>query len=101
MPCATLQRADKMAGVGGLAHELGHAFELGHPPGCDEGLPQTAKFTYNDGSFSSEAVNSVCDVYALMWLGFHWDYPETYLTDADKEVLNASPFLKHYIGDGQ
>ena len=68
--------------VGGLAHELGHAFGLHHPPGCDKGLPQ-------------------CDVDALMWIGFHWDYPETYLTDADKKVLKASPFFKYYIGEGQ
>ena len=61
--------------IGGLAHELGHVFGLSHPPGCDEGL-------------------SHCDVLALMWLGFYYNYPETYLTDEDVGILKSSPFIK-------
>ena len=61
--------------AGGLAHELGHTFGLIHPPGCDEGL-------------------SHCDTQALMWLGFYYNYPETYLTDEDVAILISSPFIK-------
>lgn len=60
--------------VGGLAHEIGHAFELEHPVGCDQGRPE-------------------CDTSALMWLGFYRDYPETHLTDVDKALLQDSPFF--------
>ena len=59
--------------IGGLAHELGHALGLPHPPGCDDGLPS-------------------CDHTALMWSG--WDtYPDTYLRDDDKAMLRDSPFI--------
>ena len=59
--------------VGGLAHELGHALGLLHPPGCDEGLES-------------------CDQEALMQVGYD-SYPDTYLTDADVATLMASPFI--------
>ncbi len=59
--------------VGGLAHELGHAFGLPHPPGCDEGL-------------------ETCDWDAMMQLGYT-KYPDTYLTDADVAALKASPWF--------
>ena len=58
---------------GGIAHELGHAFGLPHPPGCDEGLP-------------------TCDEPALMQNGYQ-TYPDTYLRDDDKASLRASPFI--------
>ncbi len=60
--------------IGGAAHELGHTFGLPHPPGCSEG--QTA-----------------CEDAALMWLGYTL-YPYTYLREAEKEVLRASPFFR-------
>ena len=63
--------------VGGTAHELGHAFGLPHPPGCDDGLPE-------------------CDSEALMWLGFD-NYPDTYLTDADIATLRDSRFLQYTL----
>ena len=75
--CGTEPRSE-YGWIGGLAHELGHALGLPHPPGCEEGLPS-------------------CDYDALMWAGLYWDYPETYLTDEDKAILQTSPFLKHRI----
>ena len=62
--------------VGGLAHELGHAFGLPHPPGCDENLDS-------------------CDFDALMKWGYYSDYPATYLTDDGKAHLRSSRFFHH------
>ena len=62
--------------IGGLAHELGHAFGLPHPPGCDEGLPS-------------------CDQEAMMQRGYV-TYPNTYLRDDDKAALRASPFITQH-----
>ena len=59
---------------GGVGHEIGHAFWLPHPPGCDEGLP-------------------TCDRGALMGNGYE-SYPNTYLRDDEKAVLRESPFIK-------
>jgi len=60
--------------IGGLGHELGHAFGLPHPPGCDA------------GNCSAEAYLS------LMFVGYAF-YPDTYFLDEDKERLEASPFF--------
>lgn len=60
--------------IGGLGHELGHAFYLPHPPGCDAGAPS-------------------CDSAALMWAGYA-SYPNTYLRDDEKAVLRTSVFLR-------
>ena len=65
--------------IGGLGHEIGHAFGLNHPAGCDEGL-------------------STCDNDTLMAAGY-WVYPDTYRTDDDKAILEKSPFLQHRIGE--
>ena len=59
--------------IGGLGHELGHAFGLPHPPGCDEGLP-------------------TCDDDALIASGYG-SYPETYLRADNKEFLIRSRFI--------
>jgi len=58
--------------VGGLGHELGHAFGLFHPPGCDNG--------------------GGCPSQPIMGLGYI-SYPNATLLDADKNILNASRFL--------
>ena len=60
--------------IGGLGHELGHAFGLPHPPGCDEGPPP------------------MCDRNALM-AGGYGDYPNTYLRPDNKEALLRSLFV--------
>ena len=60
--------------IGGLGHELGHAFGLPHPPGCDDGT----------------AVQ--CDTNALMWAGYA-NYPNTFLRADNKAVLLNSPFF--------
>jgi hypothetical protein len=57
--------------VGGLAHELGHAFKLPHPSGCQDSDPATD-----------------CPSDALLWLGFR-DYPETYLLPEDATLLGV------------
>lgn len=59
--------------VGGFGHELGHAFGLPHPPGCDQG-------------------SSSCDAPALMWGGFR-DYPDTYLRLDERDQLENTPFF--------
>jgi hypothetical protein len=60
--------------VGGLGHELGHAFGLPHPPGCDQGT-------------CSEFAR-----HSLMYLGYI-DYPNTYFLDEDKAALLATGFF--------
>ena len=62
--------------VGGLGHELGHTFNLPHPPGCDAGH-------CTGGSF---AANS------LMYFGYAF-YPNTYLLDENKTQLLATNFF--------
>jgi len=59
--------------VGGLGHELGHAFGLPHPPGCDNGL-------------------STCDFNDLMWTGYAL-YPATYLSASEQAILNQGAFF--------
>lgn len=60
--------------VGGLGHELGHAFGLPHPPGCDDGQPVT------------------CDSESIMFLGY-LSYPDTYFSANEKIALNNSAFI--------
>jgi hypothetical protein len=56
--------------VGGLGHELGHAFGLPHP------------------------ADTVRDADAIMWAGFYGKYPDkAYLTESDKKILLQSPFF--------
>ena len=59
--------------VGGLGHELGHAFGLPHPAEC-------------------EAQSPACPSQALMWLGY-LTYPDTFLLPDDRSTLLASRFI--------
>lgn len=62
--------------VGGLGHELGHAFGLPHPPSCD--------------GTSLSALT--CPSQTLMWLGY-LNYPSTHLLDVNKNQLKHSQFF--------
>ncbi len=52
--------------IGGLGHELGHAFDLDHPANCP---------------------GNNCPEKALMWLGYQ-NYPDAFLTTPDKAKLS-------------
>jgi len=60
--------------VGGLGHELGHAFGLPHPPECDP--VQTLS----------------CPSQSIMWFGY-FTYPDAFLTTDEKSFLEESPFF--------
>lgn len=62
--------------VGGLGHELGHTFDLPHPPDCDAGHCAGGSFAAN----------------SLMWTGYAF-YPNTYLLDENKTQLLATNFF--------
>jgi hypothetical protein len=62
--------------IGGLGHEIGHAFGLSHPPGCDQGACTGAQFAAT----------------SLMWAGYA-AYPTTHLLDDDESLLLASQFF--------
>lgn len=64
--------------IGGAGHEVGHSFDLPHPPGCD---PPT-----NNCQGGQTAVNS------LMWFGFI-AYPNTYFLPTDKTTLLNTGFF--------
>ncbi len=66
---------EKTRWLGGLGHELGHAFGLAHPRGCDDALS-----------------DQTCDGKALMWLGYI-DYPHTYLRQPEREFLLNHPAI--------
>jgi hypothetical protein len=63
--------------VGGLGHELGHSFDLPHPPGCDQN---------NTSLCGSHPYNS------LMYAGYA-SFSNTYLLDQDKSSLLATGFF--------
>ena len=56
-------------GVGAMAHELGHAFNLPHPPPGSPDWPRTV-------------------------MGEHWNYPKTGLSDSDRSILATSCFFR-------
>lgn len=59
--------------IGGLGHEIGHAFGLPHPASCEAGDPS-------------------CPGGTLMWLGY-LTYPNTDLLESDKALLNGSRYF--------
>lgn len=59
--------------IGGLGHELGHAFGVPHPPGC-------------------EPYTSECDDNSIMWTGYTF-YPYCYFSENEKDILLNSPFI--------
>jgi hypothetical protein len=69
--------------IGGLGHELGHAFGLPHPPGCDQGSCAGGTFAFN----------------SLMYFGFSL-YPNTYLLQEDKNHLLNTGFFTPLSLDG-
>ena len=82
LPCPDSLPRSAYGWIGGLAHEIGHAFGLPHPPGCEESL-------------------NTCDQGALMWWGYYWDYPETYLTKDDQAALQSSMHFHHRLERGE
>lgn len=62
--------------VGGFGHELGHTFDLPHPPGCDAG----------------HCAGGSLAAHSLMWTGYAL-YPSTYLLDENKTQLLATNFF--------
>ncbi len=60
--------------VGGVGHELGHAFGLPHPPGCVD----------------NDSATPCADT--LLWTGYA-AYPNTVLTPDEKARLVTSPFF--------
>jgi len=70
--------------IGGAGHELGHTFNIPHPPGCGGSGPN---YGCSGGAF---AANS------LMWVGYA-SYPNTYFLPEDKQILFASGFLYNSV----
>jgi hypothetical protein len=62
--------------IGGLGHELGHAFNLPHPAGCDGGHCNGGQYAY----------------LSLMFAGYGV-YPNTYFLDENKTQLLAGGFF--------
>ncbi len=61
------ENTNKNRWIGGIGHEVGHAFDLPHPNNQN---PQ-----------------------AIMWSGYS-NYPNCILQDSDRTILNASPFIR-------
>ncbi len=72
--CGDVNHMPTTRWVGGLGHEMGHAFGLPHPAGCDAGLP-------------------TCDANSIMWVGYA-AYPNTYFNAAERTQLLTSPFIR-------
>lgn len=72
--CGDVDNRPRSRWVGGLVHEMAHAFGVPHPPGCDAGLP-------------------TCDSNSIMWQGFY-RFPNTYLSSSERQLLLESPFIR-------
>jgi hypothetical protein len=67
--------------IGGAGHELAHAFNVPHPPGC--GSPGGC-------TGGSTASNSI------MWVGYAF-YPNTYFLPEDRQILFSSGFFYNTV----
>lgn len=67
--------------IGGVGHELGHAFYLPHGP-CWDGDPAT----------QCNESNRMYEYFALMYIGY-LTYPRTYFSQQEKNTLNQSSFF--------
>lgn len=72
--CGDVNHRPPSRWVGGLGHEMGHAFGLPHPAGCDAGLP-------------------TCDTNSIMWVGYA-AYTNTYFNADERAQLLTSPFIR-------
>ena len=72
-PGESADSAPQAQWLGSLAHQMGHAFGLPHPPGCDD-------------------APSTCDGPALMWMGFR-RYPAAIVGPSERAMLDRSPFF--------
>jgi hypothetical protein len=70
--------------IGGAGHELGHTWDLPHPPGCGGQGPNQGCL---GGSFAQ---------FSLMWVGYAF-YPNTYLLPADKQKLLTDPIAAPFF----
>ena len=61
--------------IGGLGHEIGHAFGLPHPPGCDAG-------------------QRLLDCGSIMYTGLY-AYPNTFLAASQMATLRATTYVEH------
>lgn len=75
-PCGNVEVRGIERWRGGLAHEIGHAFGLPHPAGCEDDDPRTS-----------------CPSGTLMYTGY-LDFPKTSLQKYEKELLSGSSFFR-------
>jgi hypothetical protein len=68
--------------IGGAGHEIGHAFNLPHPPGCD--------------APTSNCHGGMLAAASLMWTGYG-NYPVTYFLAAEKQSLLAGRFFSMMV----
>lgn len=82
-PCSgqSPDTSGKYRWIGGAGHEIGHSFNLPHPPGCD---PPT-----NNCQGGANAA------YSLMWFGYAF-YPNTYFLAENKQALLNSGFFSPF-----
>jgi hypothetical protein len=75
-PGGPIDTSGKLRFIGGVGHEVGHSFDLPHPPGCGTG-----------GTWSGCTGGSTA-FYSLMYVGYAY-YPSTYFLAQDKTDLLA------------
>lgn len=85
-PCPTdpPDNSGRLRWIGGAGHELGHSFNVPHPPGCGGGGPN---YGCTGGAFAAGS---------LMWVGYA-SYPNTYLLPENKQALSATGFFYNTV----